>query len=78
MYVKTISGKTISIKCDKKQGIVRIKDEVERNTKIPKDFQHFVNQGKVLSEKKTIAENNIKAGATLDMTFTLQGGTKDD
>ena len=36
VYVRTLSGKTLSIKCDKKQGLTRIKDEIERRTKIPK------------------------------------------
>ena len=28
VYVRTISGKTISMKCDKRQSITRIKDEI--------------------------------------------------
>ena len=36
-----------------------------------------MSQGKVLSEKKTIEESNIKEGATLEMTMRLQFGTKD-
>ena len=54
VYVRRISGKTSSIMCGKRQGITRIKDEIERRTKIPKTLQHFVNQGKTLSEWKTI------------------------
>ena len=46
VYVKSINGKTTRIQCDKEQGIVRIKDEVERKTMTPKDLQHFVNQEK--------------------------------
>ena len=72
VYVRTISGKTISIKCDKRQGITRIKDEIERKTKIPKAVQHLVSQGKSLSGKKTIEESNTS------MTLRLQGGTKED
>ena len=60
VYVRTLNGKTISIKCDKRQGITRIKDEMERRTKIPKALQHIVNQGKTSSERKTIEESNIK------------------
>ena len=56
VYVRTISGKTISIECDKRQSTTRIKDEIERRTKIPKALQHIVNQGKTLSEEKTIDE----------------------
>ena len=34
VYVKTINGKTISIKCDKKQKAATISDEVERISSI--------------------------------------------
>ena len=46
VYVRVISGKTMSTKCDKREGTARIKDEIERRTKIPKALQHLVNQGK--------------------------------
>ena len=36
MYVGTISRKTISIKCDKRQSTTRFSDETERRPKIPK------------------------------------------
>ena len=51
VYVRTISGKTISVTCDKRQGTTRIKDESDRRTKIPKALQHLVNQGGTLSER---------------------------
>ena len=36
VYVKTINGKTISFKCDKKQKAAMISDEVERKSSIPR------------------------------------------
>ena len=72
VYVQTISGKTISFRCDRRQSIARIKDEIERKTKIPKALQHL------LSERKTVQENTIMNEATLEMTLGLQGGKKED
>ena len=46
VYVRTNSGKTINIKCDKRQNVTRIKDEIERKPKIPKALQHLSKQGK--------------------------------
>ena len=43
-------------------------DDVERKTRIPKDLQHPVHQGKALSEKKTPEESNIEAEETIEMT----------
>ena len=70
--------KTNSNRCDWRQSITRIKDEIERKTKIPKALQHFSNQGKTQSERKAIQENNIMNEATLEMTLGLQGGMKED
>ena len=48
--------------------------EVERRSLIPRDMTYLVHKGKVMSEKKTIKENNIEAEATLEMSLRLLGG----
>ena len=77
VYVRTISGKTISMRCDRRQSITRIKDEIERKTKIPKALQHLSKKAKTLIERKTIQEKTIMKEATLEMTLGLQGGLKE-
>ena len=52
IYVRTSSGKTIRIKCDKKQKAATILEKVERRSSIPRTY--FAHQGKVMKEKKTI------------------------
>ena len=37
---------------------------------------YLLHKGKVMSEKKTIKENNIEAEATLEMSLRLLGGMK--
>ena len=59
VYVKTISEKTIIVKCTKKQRAATIAETVERRAAIPRDMMYLVNQGRVLNEKKTVEENNI-------------------
>ena len=76
VHARKISGKTISIKCDRRQTIARIMDEVERKTMIPKDLQDLANQGKALSDEITIEESNIESGTTIEMPMRLQGGVK--
>ena len=49
VYVKTINGKTISIKCDKKQEVDTVSEKVEMKTSIPRGFTYLVHQGKVLN-----------------------------
>ena len=72
VYVKTINGKTISIKCDKKQKAATFSDEVERRSSIPRGMTYLVHQGKVMNEKKE--ENNIGAETTIEMSLRLLGG----
>ena len=64
---------TISIKCDSRQNATRI---MERKTLIPRDQLYLLNEGKVLSDKKTVEEINIKAGATIEMSLRIMGGMK--
>ena len=73
IYVKTINGKTISIKCEGKMTAAVISDEVEGRSSIPRDMTYLVHKGK-MSEKKTIKENNIEAEATIEMSLRLLGG----
>ena len=74
VHVKTISGKTIIVKCDKKQKEATIAETVERRAAIPRDMMYLVNQGKVLNEKKTSEENNILIDTTVVMSLRLLGG----
>ena len=74
IYVKTINGKTISIKYEGKQTAAVISDEVERRPLIPRGMTYLVHKGKVMFEKKTIEGNNIEAEATLEMSLRLLRG----
>ena len=71
VYVKTISGKTISTKCDKKQKADRVSKKVEMKTSTPQSTIYLFHQGKVLNDKKTKEENKIGAEATIEMSLSL-------
>ena len=74
IYVKTVNGKTISIKCEGMMTTAVISEEVERISSIPRDMTHLVHRGKLMSENKTIKGNNIEAEATFEMYLRLLGG----
>ena len=69
-----INGKTISIRHHRNMTADVISDEVERRSLIPRDMIRLVHKGKMISEKKTMKENNIEAKATIDMSLRLLGG----
>ena len=74
VYANTIYEKTLSIKCDRNMTAAVISDEVEIRSSIPRDMIRLVHKGKMLSEKKTMKENNIEAEATIEMSLRLLGG----
>ena len=74
VYMKTINGKTISIKCNKKQKAATFSDEVERRSSTPRGMTYLVHQAKVMNEKRTIEENNIGAETAIEMSRRLLGG----
>ena len=73
VYVKTISGKTISIKCDKAESRYSI-GKFFMKTSIRRGITYLVHEGKVLNDKKTTEENNIGAEPTIEMSLILLGG----
>ena len=74
IYVKTINGKTISAKHHRNMTAAVILDEVERRSLIPRDMIRLVHKGKMISEKKSMKENNIEAKETIEMSLRLLGG----
>ena len=59
LYVNAISGKSIRIKCDKKQKADTV-------------FEKKKNE--ILNDKKTIEESNVEAETTIEMSLRLLGG----
>ena len=72
--MKTINGKTISARHHKNMTAAVILDEVERRSLIPRDMIRLVHKGKMISEKKSMKENNIEAKETIEMSLRLLGG----
>ena len=69
VYVKTITGKTITIKRDKKQKAGTISGKIEVRTAIPRGIT-------CLNDKKTMEESTIEAEPTIEMSLRLLGGVE--
>ena len=74
VYVETISGKTIRIKCNKKQKADTVSKNIEMRTTIPRGITFLSHQGKMLKNKNTIEESNIEVESTIEMFLRLLGG----
>ena len=68
-YVRTWTGRTVSIEADLNREAELVKRQLEEKTGIPKDHQHLVSKGrKVLKDNRTLKEYGISVGEVIELT----------
>ena len=76
IYVKTWTGKTVSVEADLNRDVETVMRQLETKTGIPKDHQRLVSKGKVLKDKRMLKDYGISVSEVVEMTGKLWGGTK--
>lgn len=76
LFVKTLSGKTVSIECEPEDKLEDVKAKIEEKEGVPVDQQRLIFQGKQLDGQKTLQECNLDEGASLSMVLRLRGGPR--
>ena len=73
LYVKTVKGKTITVKVDPSSTIEVIKTKIQDSWGIPSDQQQLIFTGELLENGRTLTDYNILHKSTLHLCRRLQG-----